>query len=263
MSTKSYVMIGAALAAALLLSCDNYFSSSWGTAPSYDSSNIDVNADNVGSWIEKAMGNAELAAAVTEKIIDELQKGNLNRKDEAKLQDAGVSLAIESSGIGQTIISSAAGAVNNLTNDPHALPNLMGELQDDFKARSGDKAAKNIAAIVSGSLDKKPGNYQRGEVPRFKADSLYAQNANPSAVGQAVVILTLAVTGEDNMQDVDLAHLDDYGIAVQDGKAVVADNATSESIALAAYLNLIAEDTDGKYAADPITNSIRTAFLGI
>jgi hypothetical protein len=262
MTKKSCVVIGALLLAALLLSCDNYFSSSWGTARSYDSSNIDVSAANVDSWIEKAMGNPELAAAVTEKIIDELRKGILNREDEAKLQNAGVSLAIESSGIGQTIISNAGGAVSGLSNNPAALPDLMGELQDDFRARGGDKAAANIATIVGGSLERTPGAYHSGDVPRFKDNSLYAENTNPTAVGQAVVILALAVTGENDMQNVDLAHLDDYGIAVDNGKAVVANNATAESIALAAYLNLIAEDKGGKYTADPITNSIKIAFLG-
>jgi hypothetical protein len=77
-----------------------------------------------------------------------------------------------------------------------------------------------------------------------------------------VVILALAVAGENDIEDVDLAHMDAYGVAVENGKATVAGNASSESIALAAYLNLIAEDKDGKYAQDPITNSVRIAFLG-
>ncbi|MDR2515873.1 MAG: hypothetical protein LBC88_00660, partial [Spirochaetaceae bacterium] len=44
------------------------------------------------------------------------------------------------------------------------------------------------------------------------------------------------------------------------GKVTVTDAATKEEKALAAYLNLIADDTGGKFSGNPITSGIKDAF---
>jgi hypothetical protein len=262
MTGKRGFAIGMLLLSVLLvISCDDFYSSTWGTAREYETAKINVNADNVDTWVENATGNPELAAAVTEKIKEELKNDNLKEKDKAKLQEAGVSLAVEASGIGETIISAASDAVSALSKgEVDALQQLLVNVHSDFKKNKGAKAAADLSEIVSGSL--KP---NAGKIPEFTG--LYADKAQPSDVGLAVSLLTLALVenGMDevnkDMSEVDLAKLTDYGLFVDQGKAtVMGENPKPETVALAAYLNLIASDTTGKFGSNPITGSIKTAF---
>ncbi|MDR2478927.1 MAG: hypothetical protein LBD48_06405 [Treponema sp.] len=266
MKGKLSVVLGVILAGALVIvSCDSFFSSSWGEGSTreYSADNIDLNAGNVDSWVKNAKGNPKLAAELTEKIKRELQNGKLSEKDRAKLQAAGVNLALEASGIGPSMISNASDAINKLSSSDggaNALPDVLKDMQSDFKANNGSKAAGNLAAIVDGSLTKTPGDYKVGEAPQFDANSLYAKDAKASDVGQTVVLLALAVTDGKSMENIKLDELDEQGIAIKDGKAVVTENATPESVTLAAYLNLIAEDKTGKYDKNPVTSNIKSAF---
>jgi hypothetical protein len=262
MAGKQGVTIGALLMAVLVLgSCDSFFSTSLGKERDYNTANVDVNASNVDSWIQSAKGNPKLAATLTDKIKQELKSGNLSAKDKAKLQAAGVSLALEASGIGPSMISNASDAINKLQKgDVNALPNVLKELQSDFKANNGPKAADNLAEIVGGSLPKAPGEYKTGEVPSFTNDE-YAANAKPADVGQAVVLLAIAVIDEKDMNNIKLDDLNKQGISINnEGRAVVTENHTPESVALAAYLNLIADDKTGKYDNNPVTSSIKSGF---
>ncbi|MDR0582862.1 MAG: hypothetical protein LBG57_00715 [Treponema sp.] len=264
MPKKGTFAIGALLLGALLvISCDDFYSSTWGTSREYDSSKIDVNAGNVDDWIEKAAGNPELADALTKKIKDELKKGNLSDNDKAKLQEGGVALAIEASGIGETILEKASDILGNGISDAADLSNLFAGVQGDFKKNNGAGAASDIAEIAGGSLTQS--DYGRDDVP--KLTGVYAENADPAVVGQAVVVLTLALVGNaegaaTDMSKVDLGELDDYGIYINENKeaAVMGDNPTPEAVTLAAYLNLIADDKTGKYSSNPLTGTIATAF---
>ena len=265
--TKKRFVIGVLLLGSLLaISCDTFFSSSWGTSREYDVSKIDINSDNVDSWLESASGNSKLAETLTEKIRQQL-KGKVKQgsptKEQAILQQAGTKLAVESAKIGETIISVATGTITNLnTGNVQGFVDLLGKVQSDFRANNGTKAASNLSEIVSGSLDKKPGDYQVGEAPSFPKDNEFAKISESGEVGKAVVLLVLAITDQKDIDDVKLDKLDQQGIAIDpnNGKALVAHNATPESVALAAYLNLIADDTTGKYDKNPITSSIKSAF---
>ncbi|MDR2479933.1 MAG: hypothetical protein LBD48_11550, partial [Treponema sp.] len=159
MNKKTAPVIGVflLLGALIISSCDHFYSTSWGTPRKYDPKNIKLDAGNVDSWKETAVGNPELAAALTEKIKDELkgvEQGNPN-KDQAKLQDAGVSLAIEASGVGTTIVSNAGSVIDKIeqlekdggSNEAEVketVKELFEDIQGDFKSNNGSKAADNL-----------------------------------------------------------------------------------------------------------------------
>ncbi|MDR2433565.1 MAG: hypothetical protein LBD47_03245 [Treponema sp.] len=264
MSGKRTFAAGAFLLGVLLvISCDDFYSATWGTAREYDASKISVNAGNVDEWVEKAAGNPELADAVTDAIKNELEKGSLNTGDKAKLQDAGVALAIEASGIGETILEKAADTLSNGISSVEDLSKLLADVQSDFKKNNGAKAASDIADIISGSLAQP--SYGKDSVP--KLTGAYVNAEDPADVGQAVVVLTLALVGKatDASKDMSAVNLSDfaaYGVYINVNKeaAVMADNPSSEAVTLAAYLNLIADDTTGKYNNNLLTGTIATAF---
>jgi hypothetical protein len=130
---------------------------------------------------------------------------------------------------------------------------LLKGLQDNFKSSGGD-AAHDLADIVN--LNIGPGN----ENPPVLTGP-YAENAKRSAVGDAVVVLTLAVIGDDIIgDDIELNDLESKGLIVEDGKIKTGSDASDEAKALAAYLNLIASDTTGKYDKNPVTRGIKGAF---
>jgi hypothetical protein len=267
MVKNRYFVIGLVLLGAwVVISCDDFFSSSWGTesARTYEPSKIEITAENADGWVEKARGNPELADAITEAIKKELdgkvKQGNAT-EDQAKLQEAGVTLAIESSGVGPSIVINAAGAVNDAAEDGPiiAIVDLMKNVQSDFDKNNGEKAARNLCLIVNWSLEERWNSYGSGDIPRFSG--LYAENAKASDVGQAVVVLTLALVGKP-IDEVDLQDLKDYGISVNSSKKVklIIDDPTNEAVVLAAYLNLIADDKTGKYDNDPLTSAIKSTF---
>jgi hypothetical protein len=264
MSGKRTFVVGALLLGALLvISCDDFYSATWGTAREYDPSKISVNAGNVDEWVEKAAGNPELADAVTEAIKDELKNGNLNTGDKAKLQDAGVALAVEASGIGETILEKAADTLGSGISTAEDLSKLLADVQSDFEKNKGGKAASDIADIISGSLEQP--SYGQDGVP--KLTGAYVNAADSADVGQAVAVLTLALVGKatsaaTDMSAVELSDLAAYGVYINTDKeaAVMVANPSPEAVTLAAYLNLIADDTTGKYSNNPLTATIAIAF---
>ena len=289
MKTKGFIMGSTLLLCGALIftSCDNFFSTSWGTQREYDSSRIVINAGNIDEWIDAADGNPALAAAITDKIKGELSGvsgGNLT-PDQQKLQQAGIELAIEASGIGTAIVSSAADVVsklqdldmNDTTGMQKTMTDLLTNVVNTFNEVNGTGAAGNLAEIVNVSLttgSDLDGNYtynQGDDVVYPEFSPQFAANAKPGDVGQAVMVLALSVIGDNigatlNVEEGDTLDLSQYGIALDNNnseqkmKAAAASNPTPESVALAAYLNLIADDTTGKYSGNPITNAIKSAF---
>jgi hypothetical protein len=274
--------------ALIFTSCDNFFSTSWGTKREYDSSRIVINAGNIDEWIEAADGNPALAAAITDKIKQELSGAGSNggqlTPDQAKLQQVGIDMAIEASGIGTAIITSAADIVSNLqnlnTSDADGLKNTMTDLLNNvvntFKEVNGSGAAHNLAEVVNVSLTDdvsdylfttdNPSDMNNLTYPEFSDQ--FAANAKAGDVGQAVMVLALAVI-DDKINEVLTTgtlndNLTEYGIVIDNtvspAKAAATTNSTPESVALAAYLSLIAADTSGKYSGNPITNAIQSAF---
>ncbi|MDR2795611.1 MAG: hypothetical protein LBB47_02730 [Spirochaetaceae bacterium] len=235
----------------MLASCDDFFSSSWGTMRDYDLSKIKLTLDNLQELKEKAVGNPELAGALVEKIIRELD--GKSGAEKAAFQEAGIDLAIEQSGIGTSILELAGKDIANMS-DETGLQDLLGSVQNKFNSGNGKAAARNIATIVDKSL---PTSGQ------FPPGDQYVARASASDVGMAVAVLALAVMPDIGSSDKDLkAQMNDgnKGISISGNTATVKSNATHEEIAFAAYLNLILRDPNGKYDGNPITSGIKSAF---
>ena len=248
------LLTAAALTLALtLVSCDDFFSSSFGKAREYDTAKIELNAGNANDWVRQATGNPSLAAAITKKIKEEVA-GMGDTADRAALQNAGVKLAVESSGVTYIIISDAANALSALESGDHnedSVKNLLSDIQKDFGA-DGEKAAGDLAEIVNVGIST------TDNVPEFS--NTYAATADPATVGEAVMVLALAVIPDVN--NATLSNLVDLGLEVNtEGKVkVTGSSPTNEQKALAAYLNLIADDRNGKFGNNPITSGIKDAF---
>ena len=235
--------------------CDNFFSNSMGSPRRYNKANINVNAGNAGQWIERAAGNPDLALAVLESIMDQI--GSANPSDKAVLKQAGVMLAVEASGLGTSILSNA-NALSNLISgegsNEDAIKELVGKLQGDFNSGHGPNSANMLAQILNPTSGS--------SAPQF--DNNYMQNAQPSEVAQAIIILSLGI-----MNDIGKTASDDFsnlindieGIQLQNGKVTLTNAASPPEpkvLALVAYLNLIAGNEDWD---NPITNGIKDALL--
>ena len=258
-----------ALLGLVFTGCDNFFSSSWGNGRSYDPSKIDVNAKNVDNWILEAKGNPALASAVTDKIIQILENGGISGAEKGKLQEAGVGLAIGSSGIGSSIIKNADGVIDKLNGDhaEDAVKDILVSIYDDFTKGSGPKAAEDLTKVLDIT---NPGN---GNAPKFADDDPYVKDGLADTdVMQAVTVLMLGACSKKGVSaetleselsgnfDFDtFATNYDLGLRVDGGEVKIASGASPEAIALAAYLNLI---RDGDKVKGSFADSIRTG-LGV
>jgi hypothetical protein len=246
-------------------SCDDFLSKSWGSGRKYDYTKIDLNSRNLDSWIDTAVGNPELAHALTEKIKTDVTSGKLSPADQVQYQRAGVTLAVEATGLGTSIIANASGAVGDIQDkNPDAVIDILNNIRGDFNANNGVKAANDIAVIVGVSIDSM--FVAQSGIPRFNDG--YDAAATPSEVAQAVLVLTVAVFEDLNDQINDTESLWDLinnnGVSVNTNTnpptiTVDEDEIDPKIIALAAYLNLIASG-GGKFENNPITSAIRDAF---
>lgn len=255
--TRKIICLHGAVLLALVLTfsgCDNFFSRSWGTERDYDPSKIDVNADNVNAWIEAAVGNPKLAAAVAAKIRQDMA-GAPDSPAKAAMQEAGVELALKAAGVGTTILSNASDIIKEIENEnADAIKDLFTKIYGEVHSKSQGPAA-DIAALMDIS------NTGDGQPPSLGAS--YSSSVSASNVGQAVLVLAMAV-----LPDVDFDNLDSiasYDIGLKtDGHRIKVDTSrggtpTSEELALAAYLNLIAANPD-RFDSNPITSAISDAF---
>jgi hypothetical protein len=256
------------LPALILVSCDSFFSASWGSKRAYDPDNIHLSINNLESWIEHSIGNPELAAAITKKIIEKVTGADPASADTATFQVAGVSLAVEASGIGELMISTAGDALGDIKdNKDTGIQDILGDIQEEFKS-GGPQAAANLADIVGVSISGKAD----GSSPTF-GNTAYASVAKAGDVSQAVLLLALAVLGDEGDIGEKVEQLGESdasggiaGLKLDDttGKVQIdtskGEEASPEAVALAAYLNLIADDTNGKFDSNPITSAIKSAF---
>jgi hypothetical protein len=235
-----------------LVACDDFFSTSWGSAREYDLSKINLTVDNLEDWKGKAAGNPDLAAKLVDKIISELD--GKSGAEKAAFQTAGIDLAIEQSGIGTTIVELAGKDISNIK-DKDGLIDMLSSVQGKF---SGDAAAGNIATIALASNPT-------GNAPSFPPNDPYTAQASASDVGMAIAVLALALAPDDvgkDGADLDESLPESLTITGGDGNRQVTANggASPEERALAAYLNLIASDNTGKYEKNPITSGLKSAF---
>ena len=244
------------------LSCDNFYRGSFGSFRNYDSSNINVSAANVDEWIDHAVGNPQLAAAVVEKIIEEMEKLPPNSPEKAKLLEGGIILAVESSRLGEIIITRAAELLGDLDDDHDSktVENILHNIQMDFDASGGKRAADSIAHMINMCLRGSPA--LNGGIPRF--EEVYARSARPGDAAEAILVLVLGELNGNSVDDWnDIQSVAD-GLTIANNRIQVdtgRGNPSPSSLALAAYLNLIADDPD-KFGDNPLTETIYDAFFG-
>ena len=229
--------------------CDSFFSESWGTAREYDTSNLDVNAGNVNDWIHLAVGNPDLAAALVDKITQEL-KNVFNPWERAELLEAGVRLSVEASGLGTSFLTHAADILRELDDnfDVDSLEGILVNVQDDFNSGRGIDAANNLASMAMECIV-----IDSNGVPRF--DNFYTQTANSVDVTEALIVLVLGELGDNSVEDNwnNIALLSE-GLQIRDDVlSVTSNNASENTIALAAYLNLISSNPQ-KFGDNPFTS---------
>jgi hypothetical protein len=254
MMVRNRALVLAVLVGLAMTSCDDFFSTSWGPTQEYDVSKIKLEQGNLDQWKKTAVGNPDLAKKLVEKIIGELSGKSGTEK--AAFQEAGVDLAIEQSGMGTKMLDIASNYLSNIDSED-GVKDLLQKVQSG-PDENITAAAKNIATIANASNLLK---LKTGQAPKFPKNDPYASTADASNVGLAVMVLALAVVPDiDTSKDLvdQIPHL-----GLNDDKEVtVKANATPTEIALAAYLNLIASDTDGKFEDNVITGGIKSAFIG-
>ncbi|MDR1784932.1 MAG: hypothetical protein LBR23_00470 [Spirochaetaceae bacterium] len=239
-----------------LTGCDDFFSTTWGVKRGYDSSKIELTLDNLQDLVDAAEGNPELAEALAKAIIKKI--GQTSGTERAKYQEAGIDAAIEQAGLGTAIVNSAMSLLSDIDNIADNAPKLFNNILSDL-IENAPAAASNIAAIAGATISA------ADSTPEFAANDPYAAAASPSDVTQAVMILAMSMvpagfdfTGVDSINGVN-SNL----TVTEEGspkKVGVTEGATKEEVALAAYLNLIASDPDGKYENNSITSAIKSMF---
>jgi hypothetical protein len=234
-------------------SCDNFYSTSWGKSREYESSKITLTQDNLKKWKKAAVGNPELSEVLVKKIISDLD--GKSGQEKAAFQSAGIEFAVEQSGLGVKILELAGSDLSDIESE-EGVRKLLAKVQNALS--STKSAAGNIAAIVGKSKLENDG---LGQAPEFPANDPYGNTADPSNVGLAVMVLALAeirdIGNAENLSDLsDNLSLDETATPVQ---VTTNGSASSNEIALAAYLNLIANNK--RFDDNPITKGIRDTFL--
>ena len=242
-------------------SCDEFFSSSWGSNRKYDASKINLNLGNLDQWVEAAVGNPDLADALTEAIKGKAK--NSSGKDRARYQEAGIKVAVESTGVGTSILTNAIDALADVVSngdepDEGTLKDILDAIQDDFISAGGPQAAEDILEFLEDDIIiTNPGN-----VPMLTGD--YADIAKPGDIAQALIVLILGELGDRNIYDLNLDDIQDLvaGLDIQQSppRIVIAPppQPSETALVLAAYLNLIASDP--RFDGSIITDLIREAF---
>ena len=261
------IAISLAIAVLVFSSCDDFYSSSMGSSRAYDWEKIDITISNVSDWFQATVGNPPLAEAVMKAINHRLNTVT-NPYERAIFLEYASKLAMEASGLGTSILLTATDLLGVFSSDadPEDLVDnvisIFDKLQWDFITRGGAAAAANLAGLVSNGLV--PGTNQPGNTPKF--DPNYINRVQSSDVAEAVIVLVLGEMSNNGHFDIDnLDELENLGLDLTNDippLVKVMDNAypSEEAIAIAAYLNLIAEHPE-KFDDNPITNAIYDTLI--
>jgi len=187
MTKKALCLVGALLGVFALTACDDFYSNSWGKTREYNPSIIDLTASNLDDWLDAAVGNPDLARALTKKTKDKVS--GMADDDPAKIifQSAGVEFAFEASGLGISFAKNLGKVVDVMEageedgDSEQVLINLIRGIRNDFDASVAD----DLAQIV-----KPRDGFIEGAPPRFA--NTYINGARASDVGIAILIMMLA-----------------------------------------------------------------------
>lgn len=249
---KAFLWVIAVIAVVSLVSCDGFFSSSWGNPREYKASNIKITTNNLDTIKKTAVGNPEYARAAGEKITNTI-KNESNDANKAKYMDAAVELAWIGSELDTFILGQAGGMADlllddELEGDDNIANEFVNSLRPLIKSKNFQKTVENLAESAVECL--KPGT--AGSMPTFIDD--YTPTA--ADVDKAVLTLLAGVLGDDldNFDDLmsgegdwdDIKDLTQgLNVSDTDPKKIVVENAsktTDAGLALAAYLNYIADN---------------------
>ena len=250
------VILTACILALSVTACDDFFSSGWGSPREYSADNINVTISNLDRWIDRTIGNPPLAKLVSENISR--QVADLNHPHRAQFQRAGIRMAVESSGLGVALFTNALTILSDMadTDDENMdamLKGVFSGIQRDFRNSGGVGAARNITTIAAHDISGNP--------PEF-SDVAFVNGSTPSEVGQVILVLTLAKLEEENINDMTYWGFDlkAFDLELSGGKVMIVGTPDPKAIVLAAYLNLILEEDNGRFADNFLTVAIRDAF---
>lgn len=257
-----------------LIACDEFFSTTLGSPRSYDLSKISITPGNAEKWFNLALGNPDLMKALLEKYPQELAKYPLGSPERAELLAAAAKLAVESSGVGKSILTEAMGLIKDLdTKDPDetTIKDILNNIQKNFDNGSGPDAAASLAQMVSSSISTE------GTPPLPKFDGTYADMVDTGDMAGAMLVLVLGAMNEIGATvdtiDTDwnnvvtlskgLTYVYDGGevphVALVDPPPPSEEPISPVALAMAAYLNLIADSVAS--GDNPLTNTIKDAYL--
>ena len=245
------------------LSCDDFYGSSFGSSREYDWRNIHLTTSNVSDWVQATVGNPPLADAVT-LAIDHKLAGDLSPGDRAIFLRYASRLAMEASGVGTSLLLNATEHLGSFVSNANpedleaTIREMLDGLQRDFKANGGPEAAERLARMVNSSISRPTG------IPRF--DQSYISMVGPTDVAEAVIVLVLGELEKNDYFEIDsLDDLDHLGLELSGNnpplvKVTEGSNPEPGAIAIAAYLNLIAENQE-KFENNPLTKAINDVLI--
>jgi hypothetical protein len=252
---KNRYLVGAILLVVSLafMGCDDIFTKPWyGSSRKYELGNIKLNAGNLDSWQKAAVGNPALALALAKKIQAMLENDQVDNAEKGTFIRYGVNFAIEASGLGTSLLSNMDkfGDVFDSNGDEMSGSSFQELYQNLQKGSKGPEAANTIVAIAKTDIKDNRFTYNK---------------PTPSESVQAVIILTMALIGNEGVLDengiFDVDILAEAGIVIIGGVATVTgpeERKEESATALAAYLNYIAKDDDS--GSNPVTSAIKSAF---
>ena len=152
-SRKVCVFLSAALAAAALTTCSDFFSTSLASGLARDQDDIipDVTVDNINELVDQAEGNSDLAVAVLGGIEDAMDEATPD--EAAVLRAAAVELASTASGVGVAVLNDAGTILDTLESgnldDPIVKNDLISDIADSLEGLSNlEETSSSLVAIL-------------------------------------------------------------------------------------------------------------------
>jgi len=255
---KKIAIFTALICILFLSSCDDFFSKSLGSFRNYDPAKINITAANADDWIRASIGNPALAKAVYEAVQREMKSN-----PSSILREAGLRLAIISSGLGELILTDGASIFkdidfDNIDDPEEFVKDILDAIINGFESYGGTEAADAITDL----LDEIIIMDETDTYPKFDGS---AESFTAGDVAEAILILVLGEISKLGGFDFDEwdGSIDDLGVGLgfKDGHVIVEDSHSDNAITLAAYLNLIIDDETYKFDDNPLTKAIKDVLL--